>query len=180
MTAHRRFLYISTFCLMVAVAACAASRKATPTEIPLLVEPILSSQICLPAAKNWTATWISSQDSLRQMMSRVLSHRIGGISHKVPPIDFSSYGILAVEMGEQRTAGYGFDSKAVSAYMTGTIAVVKLVWHRPDPGSHTAQLMTSPCILLRLPKKSYNTIRVIDKQGLIVTSVALHKAKASQ
>ncbi len=165
---------------MVAVAACAASRKTTPTEIPLLVEPILSSQICLPAAKSCTATWISSQDSLRQMMSRVLSHRIGGTPHKVPAIDFSSYGVLAVEMGEQRTAGYGFDTKAVSAYMTGTMAVVSLVWHRPDPGAHTAQMMTSPCILLRLPKKSYNTIRVMDQQGLIIMTVTLHKAQAFQ
>jgi hypothetical protein len=77
-------------------------------------------------------------------MSRALSHRIGGTSHKIPSIDFSRYGVLAVEMGEQRTTGYGFDTKAVSAYMTGDTAVIKLVWHRPDPGVQTAQMMTSP------------------------------------
>ena len=113
-------------------------------------------------------------------MSRVLSHRIGGTSHKVPSIDFSRYGVLSVEMGAQRTTGYGFDTKAVSAYMTGTMAVITLVWHRPDPGAHNAQIMTSPCILLRLPQKSYNTIRVMDQQGLIITSVTLRKTQTSQ
>ena len=164
---------------MVAVAACAASSKTTPAKVPLLAAPILSSQVCLPAAKTWTATWISSRDSLRQMMSRILAHRIGGMSHKVPAIDFSRYGVLAVEMGEQRTAGYGFDTKAVSAYMTGNTAVIKLVWHRPEPGTLTAQMITSPCILLRLSKESYNAIQVMDQQGVIITSITLHKTESS-
>jgi len=160
--------------MMVSAAACATPRKTTTlTKIPMSVVPLLTSQVCLPAAKSWTATWISSRDSLRQMMSRILSHRIGGTSHKIPSIDFTRHGVLAVEMGVQRTAGYGFDTKSVTAYMECSSAVVKIVQCRPESGAHTAQVMTSPCILLRLPKNAYDIIRVMDQQHNFLTQTLL-------
>jgi hypothetical protein len=80
--------------------------------------------------------------------------------------------VLAVEMGERPTTGYGFDTKTVTAYRAGDTAVIKLAYHQPEPGAVTAQMMTSPCILLRLPLESFCLVQVLDRNGRMLTQIA--------
>lgn len=170
---QKKLAYISVCCLMIVVAACVASTGGQPGKAPLSVETILTSQICLPSADSWTVTWISSQDEFQKMFARARSNRIGGPSQGPPSIDFASNGVLAVEMGEKPTAGYGFDTDALTVSITEDTAVVKLPHRQPVPGTATAQMVTSPCILLQLSKGGYRSIRVVDQNGRTLSEVTV-------
>ncbi len=97
-----------------------------------------------------------------------------GVSPKVLPfVDFEQFGVLVVEMGQQRSAGYGFETREVTAYVENKTAIVRLTFHRPAPGSVTAQIMTSPWVMIRLPAGPFRSIRVEDQAARFLTRIAL-------
>ena len=164
--------YISVCWLIFAMSACVATGGHSPkTALP--VEVLKIGRQCLPAPKSWTATWIASPDQLRGMISRCHANRFGSLSKAMPSVDFARFGVLFVEMGQQRSAGYGFDTKGVSASVDNQTAIVKLECRRPPPGAITAQMLTSPWIMIRLPAGSYGNIRVVDQNSRFLARIEL-------
>jgi len=153
--------------------ACMAAPAGQAPKTALSVKMLATGQQCLPAPESWTATWISSQDQLLQMISRCHANRIETITKEVPSVDFERFGVLAVEMGRQSSAGYGFDAEKVTAYIDNRTAIVRLEYRRPLPGALTAQMVTGPWVLIRLPAGPYHNIQVVDQDGLLLTRIDL-------
>lgn len=107
------------------------------------------------------------------MVSACSSHRIGAPSSTAPDVDFSRFGVLAVQMGQRPTAGYGFDVDGIRARASGRKATVELAHHGPAEGRMTAQVLTSPWILIQMPLGGYATIRVVDPEGRLLCDVRL-------
>ena len=166
------FAYISACCLLFAVSGCmnATGGNSPPTILP--VEVLTTGQQCPPAPESWTATWIASPDQLRKMISRCHVNRFGFSSKALPVVDFDRFGVLVVEMGQQRSAGYGFDTADVTASMENVTATVRLVCRRPAPGSLTAQMLTNPWIMIRLPAGPFRNIRVVDQNARFLAQLA--------
>ena len=120
---------------------------------------------CLPASDGWQATWIDTPEALGDMRKKCRSNFIPAEPATDSDVDFNRFAVLAVEMGQQATAGYGFDRNGVSARIEGRVVTVSLGYHRPDPGAMTAQVVTSPWIMIRLPAGKYEGIRVVDPKG---------------
>ncbi len=156
---------VCTCWLLFAAAACTSAANGGPGETALLAEVLRTGQYCLPAANQWKATWISSPESFRKMIEKCSSNRIGAAAATLPPVDFEHFGVLAVEMGEQPSAGYSFDKSSVTARLLGQTAIVTVKYLRPAPGAMTAQVMTAPWILIRLPAGVFRHIRVVDSEG---------------
>jgi len=86
---------------------------------------------------------------------------------KIPAdIDFQRELILMISMGQQRTGGYGLRLSSTQASDEQGVVAVNVDWRLPTPGSMLTQVITSPCILIALPRGDYNTIHVSDQQNL--------------
>jgi hypothetical protein len=167
------FYFLRIAWLVLILTGCAAASGGQSVKTDLFAEVITISRYCYPAPKEWTATWIRSEDAFRRMLSKCSATFIGEIHRQTPSVDFQRFGVLAVEMGEQRTAGYGFDRNAIRAFVVNKTAVVELVVNRPAPGAITAAMMTSPCILIRLPADAYRHIRIQDQTEQLLTRIDL-------
>lgn len=71
---------------------------------------------------------------------------------------------VAIDLGSRPTAGYGI---AVSrqAGLRDDVLVLKATVFEPQPGAITAQVITSPCALVRIPVVDFKSMRLIDQSG---------------
>jgi hypothetical protein len=68
-------------------------------------------------------------------------------------------------MGQKPTGGYGLAMSEEVAYVSNGTAVLRLSWIEPSQGAILPQVITSPCILIKLPSDSYWRIHVLDQHG---------------
>ncbi|HYF91916.1 MAG TPA: protease complex subunit PrcB family protein [Symbiobacteriaceae bacterium] len=84
----------------------------------------------------------------------------------LPSVDWGREAVLVVDMGEQRTAGYGVTVVGVSRGESGEIEL-KLEVRRPGPGSFVAQVITHPHAVTRVPREWLTGATVVarDQHG---------------
>lgn len=151
--------------LVVAVAGCVAKGGGAAENAPLTVTVLQTGRQCAASGNDWRGTWITSPEVLREWMAACRSNIIVPRQDNVPDVDFSRFGVLAVEMGRRNTAGYGFDAAGVAGYLAGRTAVVAVNCYQPTPGAVTAQVITGPWILIQMPLAGYDGIRVTDQDA---------------
>lgn len=140
-------------------------------ETPLAATVLAAGRQCQPPPEGWRATWVSSFEGLRELSDRCRSHLMGAGSSSLPEVDFARFGVLAVEMGRRPSAGYGFDTDQVTAQAAGGTATVSITHFKPSPGAMTAQVITSPWILIQLPLADFHEIRVVDQAGTALVRI---------
>lgn len=151
--------------LVFASAGCAATGSSSAAGYGLLPVTVLQAgRQCATSGNAWRATWIASPDALREWVAACRSNVIRPRQDDVLAVDFSRFGVLAVEMGRRSSAGYGFDTAGVQGRVAGRVATVTVDCYRPDPGAITAQVITSPWILIQMPMGGYDGIRVVEKK----------------
>lgn len=155
---------ICTCLLALAAFGCVATGGGTVGDGSLPVTVLRTGQHCQSDTEGWRATWIASPEALREWVSACRSNVIEPLQGNMPSVDFERFGVLAVEMGWRNTAGYGFDAAGVEGEVAGRTATVAVKYHRPDPGAVTAQVITSPWMLVQMPLAGYDSIRVVDQQ----------------
>jgi len=77
----------------------------------------------------------------------------------------AQYWFIKVDMGEKPTAGYHFSLTSQQLRIDNAIAQLDLAWLAPQPGGMTAQVITTPCIYLKLQKADYQQVIIRDSQG---------------
>lgn len=80
-------------------------------------------------------------------------------------IDFDQLTAFIVSMGSQPTAGYGIELHADQAPVQGATLTIPATWKEPAPDMMVAQIMSSPCVVITVPVKRYETVAVRDQQG---------------
>lgn len=93
----------------------------------------MARQVTVQSAAEWTTLW---------------SQHAGDRAR--PAVDFSREMVLAVFLGTRSSAG--FSVEIVGAREEGGALVVTYRESRPQPGSVTAQVLTSPFHLVAVPK----------------------------
>jgi len=80
------------------------------------------------------------------------------------PLPEAPYAVI--EMGAKATAGYGI---AVSrgGVLRGDLVILQANFIGPPEGAATAQMLTSPCVLVRLPPGRYALAEVQDPDGTV-------------
>lgn len=71
-----------------------------------------------------------------------------------------------VEMGQRPTGGYGL-AVARSAVLRGELLILSATFVSPAPGSLRTQALSSPCVLVQLPRGRYRTVEVQDQGGAV-------------
>ena len=110
-----------------------------------------------------SASWIATSGQLNSVYQNLRKGKIGGPELKAPKVNFKQEGVLVISMGQQRTGGYGVKLHDETLAVEGNRAIVKILWLEPAPGAIQIQVITSPCLLVKVPLGSYSRIEVVDQ-----------------
>lgn len=109
------------------------------------------------------ALWIDNATQLTQRYGKMAAVA------EPPVVDFEHYGVLLVTMGQQPTAGYrlNFLPGAHRVILGGRTLQINLAWEEPAADSIQAQVLTQPCLLLQVPRRSFTRVEILDQQGTV-------------
>jgi hypothetical protein len=143
----------------------AGSRSSDPA---LEVRLLHRGTTCDGSTVSPQATWIADRDHFREVYRRLKRAVIAAAADGVPAVDFSRETLVLVEMGRKPTGGYFLELKSTKARVLDDSAQVELVWNVPAPGAMVTQALTSPCILIALPRNSsYSRVLILDQNGRV-------------
>jgi len=96
-----------------------------------------------------------------------------GQSPPVPVVDFDAEHVVTIQMGQKPTGGYGIELAEPDATLKDGEALIRLRWVEPPPGSIVTQILTSPCLIVSLPKGAYEKITITDENGSVRETISL-------
>lgn len=145
--------------------ACRTGITAPPATTGNDIITVASGTQCGHTATGASAVWLDTEDALRTAYGHMTRHSIGADIPPVPTPDFTVYGVLQVFMGQQSTGGYRLRLLSPHVEHLPATALIRLEWLSPPPGTLTTQVITSPCLLLAVPRGDYRTLTVADQSG---------------
>ena len=143
--------------------ACAGTANLSKESSTLKVRLLWQGSLCVTKRSTPRATWIEEPALFKKMYDRLTSNQIGAQQELLSEVDFSREGILIVEMGQKPTAGYGLELNHMVAVVSDDMAVLRVSWVEPPKDAIVSQVITSPCLVIILPKGPYSQIRLIDQ-----------------
>jgi hypothetical protein len=108
--------------------------------------------------------WIASPSDWRSWYGRIMSLRMN--PPPPPAVDFPREGVLLIAMGQQPSAGYGLSLNGDAAVRDGVLTV-RVDWREPSPGYRQAQVMSSPCLLAKMPDAPFARLQVLDQESRV-------------
>nr|WP_252738133.1 protease complex subunit PrcB family protein [Marinobacter salexigens] len=83
-------------------------------------------------------------------------------------VDLAKEHLLFVTLGERPTSGYSLSLS--SAQSTTSTLQLAVTMRSPAPGTMTAQVITSPCVVVAVPARDWSQIRVsgVRDQDLVL------------
>lgn len=140
--------------------AAPVSAQAAPEAVSLF-----AGLDCGGVAEEPVVAWIGKETEYQAKLQKIMASRPGGAMAGVAPVDFTRQGVLCIAMGDKPTAGFSLGLASGEVTMDGTTATVRITWNEPPPGALVPQMLTSPCLLVRLPKAGVSRVRVVDQAG---------------
>lgn len=104
---------------------------------------------------------LASADELESALSGGLSGKLG-VEPKAPEVDFARELVVLVSAGQKPTAGYGVELASPKAPVKDGAAGVRVLLRAPAKGMLSAQMMTSPCLVVALPSEGLKGVGVLD------------------
>jgi len=163
MMTHLNYMLLNL--LLIPVIALANGESETPIEhktLEIEAEQIYAGSQC-GDGNAAGAVWIKNQEQLKLVYQSLQKGKIGGPTYKLPSIDFKKAGGLLISMGQKRTGGYGIRLIDAPVTVKDKLATVQVHWLEPTPGGIQIQVLTSPCVLIKLPLNDYAHIKVINQ-----------------
>jgi hypothetical protein len=149
--------------LALVVAALASSGCARARVVPAQV--VRSGAQCGGSATTTAAHWLGTEAALREALGA--SGPLGLAAAEPFPVDFSQQGVVLVSVGQRPTAGYAISLAAPGAEVKDGVATLTVKLEEPAPGAVLAQVVTSPCLLVALPREGLREVRVVDSAGAV-------------
>lgn len=156
--------------LLTSLVGCVTRKAATRS---LEIGTLYSNAVCDSGAENVGATWLDSPSAFAAAYRRLTRFRLN--AGAPPAVDFDGHGVLLVEMGRQNTGGYGLSLFSPRLKMAGDLAQVRVAWSEPHAGVIVTQVITSPCLLLEVPRPGVSAIQVVDQAGRVRATVKVGK-----
>jgi hypothetical protein len=154
--------------------ACASQRPRGPASVTAAV--LRAGTQCGGDVTGPSARWISTEGVLRAAMG---AGGAFGVEADLP-VDFRKEGVLAVYMGQRPTAGFRLALHDPTVAIADGVGKVVVRFEEPEPGAMVAQVLTSPCLLLRMPKQGIRQLRVVDPAGTLRASANVGVLPGSQ
>lgn len=107
--------------------------------------------------------WIVDAEAWQRQYAQVMSLRM--TPPPPPVVDFTREGVLLIAMGQQSSGGYALSLSGAPATVENGVLTAPLEWREPPPGYAQTQVMTHPCLLVKLPKAAFSQMRIVDQEG---------------
>jgi hypothetical protein len=130
------------------------------------VAAVYRNMDCPWHARTPQARWIDVSVDLQRLWA-AQQDGPGQTQPSMPEVDFSSQGLLLIHMGRRPTGGYAIALAEPVGRVTGDTLSVTVDWITPEADRATVQMITAPCLLLKLPRGRYRSIEVSDSQGRV-------------
>jgi len=158
-------LFVLFFILLVSGCTNLSGMALAGQELDAVV--IAGSIACAELEKSPGAAWIGDEKGLLSLMDKINRQKIGGSSTTLPAIDYDHEGVLLIWMGRQPTGGYRIELASDKVYVRDRTAIVTVRWIEPAKDTIVTQMITSPCLMIKLAKAGYSRIQVVDQKGLV-------------
>ncbi len=150
--------------------ACKEAPVAPSRASTVPVVPVYSGLDCGRAADTAAVTWLGDKQALEQVMSRMRRHSLG--AEPVPEVDFSRRGLVLIELGRRPTAGWQLSLSSQRMIKDKGDGLIIFSVDRPI-GDYAAQVVTSPCLMVAVPRGDYKAIRAQSSDNAIRVSTPL-------
>ncbi len=129
---------------------------------PLRVEEVGSSSTCGVEASETTLQWFGNAAAVAAWQSQQ------GLS--LLPGDGAPGSYVLISMGQRSSGGYGVTVSREAVVRDGRVQL-QATFVAPGAGRMAIQMITSPCVLVRLPQGSWAGVDVRDQTGRLRASV---------
>ena len=119
-----------------------------------------------------SVTLVAGSDQLKRILIESRGRMLGQ-SPPTPAVDFDAEHVVFIQMGQRPTGGYGIELADPYACVGEGEALIRLRWIEPAPGTIVTQILTSPCLIVSLPKGAYEKIAITDKNGNVRETISL-------
>lgn len=159
------FRHLAGPLLAVAALSTVGCSLSLPTLLPAGGDDVEVAEIrhygqCATSGEAAVATLLADEAALRDWQSArgidLIAAAPGGL---LPPGPFA-----VVEHGARSSAGYGLVISR-RAYQEGRELRLTASFLSPRAGAVAAEVVTSPCVLVKLPPGNYNRLSVVDPAG---------------
>ena len=154
--------------LTLGCASCVSSRDVSRWliwEKPIEVTEVRRSQQC---ASEDAQTRVLFFGQLEQVKAWEAARGLALTSAPGPALGSGAYALI--ELGQKATGGYGLAVSRLAAHRKDFL-ILKTTFIVPGEGAMTAQVLTSPCALVRLPERAYAGLEVVDQTGKLRAKV---------
>lgn len=121
-----------------------------------------------------SARWIGDEAGLRSALFGGAS--IGGAGVAPPPVNLSTEGVVLVSAGTRPTAGWTIALGEEAVALADGVATIVVRIDGPAAGAIVAQVLTNPCLLVRLPREGIGEVRVVDPAGAMLAIAPARRA----
>lgn len=176
---HTRWFLLLASVMGLSIAACANTETSMKEDSTLSAVQIYASSQCGKASASSGSAWVTSKAAMQSHHDGMPKTTLGMSQPQMADVDFASEGVLIIHLGQQPSAGYGLSLGDTDVKVKDGQAVVSVTHTKPAAGTLQAQVLTSPCLMVKLPAKGVTHVRVVDQDGREITSVATSKNASS-
>ena len=116
------------------------------------------------------ATWIDSRAQLDVAYRRARSMTLG-TKKPLPEVQFDTHGVVLIELGQRPTAGYLLRLASQRLVMDKGDGLI--TFSVDKPAGVAAQVITSPCLFVAVPRGDYVGVRALSTDGTIRAQTTL-------
>ena len=156
---HFRFLLVILLGLL---SGCCLTQQESTGDSSHPIELLRSGVYGARTLQDSSATWITTRAALEHVYSALGKRQLKD-SVALPDIDFDTYGVLFLEMGQRPTGGYSIDFTPSQSCVVDKQAVIITSWNTPEEGVFLTQAVTSPFMLLKIRRIDIVSIAVLDQ-----------------
>lgn len=147
--------------LWAALAGCEDNVK--PSATSESVTPVYQGRHCGRSDPTAQVTWIGDEAQLRDLFDGM--RRTSLQSQSLPQVDFDANGLVLIELGQRPTAGYLL--RLASQRMVMDRGDGLITFSVDKPAGPAAQVITSPCLLVAVPRGDYKGVRALSTDTTI-------------
>lgn len=156
-------------CLCLVLINCfACQHNPYPTKcLSLNMHVVYQSAVCGKINDLSSQVWISDKRGLESVFTKILSNRIDNqLPEFAEHFDFDRFGLLFLHMDEKPTGGFSLELIPDHSCLSGNTAAIRIDYLKPDPDAAVSQMITHPCIMIKLEKTGFNRIVILDQNNM--------------
>jgi len=116
--------------------------------------------------------WLDSRRAVLQALGRRRTDR-DGVHSAVRELDFERDAVVEISLGERPSAGYAVTLADTAAAVEHHALHLSVRVTSPAPDAMAAQVVTSPCLMVVVPRGNYRRVEVTDVDGTAMGTAAL-------